>query len=643
MAVVLGVVLAGLLASSWFIDRNAVRQAVEKQIRDATGLELVVTGRTDVSLFPSTRVVLHGVSLKGNANDDAPLSTDQLQARLSLFGLIVGHYRVADVALRAPRIRLTVDKDGHSNWGPIVQTFARAVKPAASRDVWFSDVRISDGTLLYRDAKNHANETVGGIDLAISLPSSSRSFSVRGQSTWHNEQLEGSFTIADFLAAVGGEKSGLKVKLSGTPLKLSFDGSMTNRSSLLLDGALTADTSSLRGLTRWAGHELPGNNGFGPFSLKARANVVGNSVALTNVTTSLDGNAAEGVLTFNDSTGQHTLQGTLAADSLDLTPYLGTIRLLAGAHEWNRQAFDLQALAETNLDIRLSAAKVTVGSSRMGRTALGANLRNGTLALSIGEAQVFGGIVRGSLSLSRIDEGANIKAQFGFTDVDLEAGAADLFDIRSLRGRGDLNLTLEAQGASAFALTQTLDGNAALTAHNGALSGFNIEQLLRRLERRPLSGAGSFRSGSTPFDTLRIAVTINDGMAHADDIALDGPATRVTLTGGASIPSREYDLKGNAELKAANGAPPEFQLPFVVQGPWDDPLILPDSDILIRRSTVTAPLLDSLKGRNAHDAVKAVIERLSGGKKSAPEAAPPAAATPPAAEKPAAPAAPQSN
>jgi AsmA protein len=108
VAIVLGVMLAGLLASSWFIDRNAVRQAVETQIRDATGLELVVTGKTDVSLFPSAGVVVHGVALKGSADHDAPLSTDQLQAKLSLFGLIAGHYRVTDVALRAPRIRLTV-------------------------------------------------------------------------------------------------------------------------------------------------------------------------------------------------------------------------------------------------------------------------------------------------------------------------------------------------------------------------------------------------------------------------------------------------------------------------------------------------------------------------------------------------------
>jgi AsmA protein len=79
-------------------------------------------------------------------------------------------------------------------------------------------------------------------------------------------------------------------------------------------------------------------------------------------------------------------------------------------------------------------------------------------------------------------------------------------------------------------------------------------------------------------------------------------------------------------------APPAFQLPFVVQGPWDDPLIFPDSDSLIRRSPASAPLLDSLKDRKTRDAVKSVIERLTGGKK-APDS-PPAATTsdkPPAA------------
>ena len=116
------------------------------------------------------------------------------------------------------------------------------------------------------------------------------------------------------------------------------------------------------------------------------------------------------------------------------------------------------------------------------------------------------------------------------------------------------------------------------------------------------------------------------------------------LTGTASVPSREYDLKGVASLISASDAPPAFQLPFVVQGPWDDPLIFPDSDSLIRRSPASAPLLDSLKDRKTRDAVKSVIDRFTGGgnrKPAAEPAAQPQAAIPqPVLPEPVAPAAP---
>jgi AsmA protein len=202
--------------------------------------------------------------------------------------------------------------------------------------------------------------------------------------------------------------------------------------------------------------------------------------------------------------------------------------------------------------------------------------------------------------------------------------ASDLFGVSKLSGRGNLNVSLTATGSSPFGLAQSLGGNAALTGHDGAIAGFNTEQLLKRLERRPLSGGGNFRNGSTPFDDLTIAVKFADGVATAEDIRIEGPAARLTLTGTASVPSREYDMKGVASLVTPAGAPPGFELPFVVQGPWDDPIIFPDPDSLIRRSPATAPLLDAVKDRKTHDAVRSVLERLGAGgqKPAAPDAAP---------------------
>ncbi len=633
IAAFLAAALLGLIAISWMIDPNAVRLSVEKQIRAATGLDLMVNGDVRVSVFPGSSITLRQVGLKGASSRgsgvaDEPLTVDELTANLRLLPLLMRRYEIADVTLQHPRINVKRAADGHSNWSAIVETLARTIKPGIDSPVSFSEIRIKDGVLTYQNDARDIAETVNGIDLSLAWPSISRSFAATGQFSWRGELVDGSLSITDFIAALSGDRSGIKVRVASAPLKFAFDGALANRASLLMEGTLTADSPSLRNALRWTGQTTPGNGGLGRFALKARTNVVGESISLTNVNLELDGNTAEGVITYSNNDRQ-TVQATLAADALDFTPYIDTIRLVAsGARDWNRQLFDLRGLSATDLDMRLSAAKVTIGASKLGRTALGANLRNGTLALSIGEAQIYGGILKGSFGITRADADAEVKAQFQFTDVDLASCANELFGVSRLSGRGNLNFAVEARGASPFTLAQSLDGTATLTGHDGAIGGLNVEQLLKRLERRPLSGAGNFRNGSTPFDSLNIAIRFNDGIATAEDARIEGPTTRVLVTGTASVPSREYDLKGVASLVVASDAPPAFQLPFVVQGPWDDPLIFPDSDSLIRRSPASAPLLDSLKDRKTRDAVKSVIERFTGGRRPPAEPAAQPQATP---------------
>lgn len=617
IAALLGVTLIALIATSWLINRDALRKAVEAQIRDVTGLELSVAGNIDISVLPASYISFHDVGLKDGGTSDPALHVDVLTANLRLLPLLLQRFEIADLTLLRPHIHVSLKPDGESNWTPFIQTIARTMKPGADNQVSFSEIRIQDGILDYEDAATHATEKLEDIDLSLAWPSISRSFAATGQFDWRGERVDGSISFSDFVAALSGERSGLKARIASAPLKLAFDGSVANRTSPMMEGTLTIDSPSLSNALRWTGQPQPGSGGFGRFALKARANVVGASIALTNVNVELDGNTAEGVMTYANN-GRQTLQATLAADALDFTPYISTFRLLAsGARDWNRQLFDLNGLSTTDLDMRLSAAKLTVGPTKLGRTAIGANLRNGTLALSVGEAQVYGGIAKGSFGIARSDTVADIKAQFQFTDVDLQACATELFGLNKLSGRGNISVSLLASGSSPFGLVQSLDGSATVTGHDGAIAGINAEQLLKRLERRPLSGGGNFRNGSTPYDNLTIALKFADGVATAEDIRIEGPAAKITLTGTASVPAREYDMKGVASLNTASG----FQLPFVVQGPWDDPLILPDSEVLIRRSPFAAPLLKPKDGPTG-DTVRSVIEKITGVKRPPPTESP---------------------
>jgi AsmA protein len=627
---ILAVVLAGIAGlgtMSLMIPSDTLREAAKAEIRNVTGLDLLLRGDVAVSLFPTGSVSLSDVALGDNAKP--VVAADRLIARLRFFPLLAGRVEIADITLVRPQINVTFDRDRRSNWAALVETLARALSPKANQPpdaTSFTEIRINDGTITLHDATLGIDETFRSVELALAWPSISQSFAATGHVFWHGEQINTTITLSDFASALAGDRSGLKVRLNGAPLNFVFEGNWSTRPTLKIEGTLAADAVSLRDTLRWAGLRPVTGGGFGRFALKAKTNISGGTIGLSTVNAELDGNVAEGVLTFATD-GRQTLQGTLAAEELNLTPYVSTVRLLtASERDWSRMPIMLDGLAGFDLDLRLSAAKVTVASAKIGRTAIATNLRGGRLSVTIGESQAFGGILKGTLALATSDVGADFKSQLQFTDIDLESCLRELLHLRRLEGRGDMAVELHATGNSVLSLTRTLSGGATLAGRQGALVGINLEQLLRRLERRPLSGAGDFRTGRTPFDKLVVNLRIVEGTVTVEEMKMEGAKVRLGLAGSASIPGRDLDLRGVAALASAApaGAPPPFELPFVVQGSWDDPIMLPDTQSLILRSPVASPLLNAVKNRNTRDTVRSAIERLTGGAVSPSGPAPPA-------------------
>src|SRR5215468_5764112 len=229
--------LTGMIATSWLINRDALRQAVEAQIRAVTGLELTVKGPIDVSVFPGSYVSFHDVGLKGGAASDPALRVDVLTANLRLLPLLLQRFEIADLMMLRPQIHVARRADGESNWTPFIETIARTMKP---------------------DAGNHASEKLEDIDLSLAWPSISRSFAATGQFNWRGERVDGSISISDFVAALSGDRSGLKARLASAPLKLAFDGTVANRTSAMMEGTLTIDSPSLRDALQWTGQTPPG-------------------------------------------------------------------------------------------------------------------------------------------------------------------------------------------------------------------------------------------------------------------------------------------------------------------------------------------------------------------------------------------------
>src|SRR6202035_1364036 len=135
---------------------------------------------------------------------------------------------------------------------------------------------------------------------------------------------------------------------------------------------------------------------------------------------------------------------------------------------------------------------IKIANAQWGRTAVAANKRDGKVDFTIRESQAFGGVVKGAAGIAIANGGAEAMTHVQFVDVDLESCLRQVFGIQKVAGRGNLMLNIDGAGDSVLAMANTLNGTASLTAHNGALVGLNVEQLLRRLGRPPLSGHGDF-------------------------------------------------------------------------------------------------------------------------------------------------------
>ena len=618
--------IGALVILPFLMPADAVREAVKAEIRAVTGLDPVLRGGTSVSLFPTGAVSFDDVMLGDNRTGAPALTAEHVVARLRFFPFLAGRIEIADVSLVRPTIAIIFNADHSSNWSGHIETLARTLKPGPDRPASFSEIRIADGTIILRDEAYEIVETLANVEMALAWPSISRSFAATGRFAWHDEPIDATIGLTDFVAALQGDRSGLKIRLASAPFKFAFDGYISHRPTLKMEGTLAADTASLRDALRWAGQQTPPGGGFGRFALKAQTNVVGGTIGLSGVNVELDGNAGEGVLTFD---GRQTLQGTLAAEGLDLTPYISAVRLLTGGERgWDSKPMALDGLDGLQLDLRLSAARVNVANVKLGRTAVAANLRDGNLAVAVAESQAFGGVVRGTFGLAKSSAGTDFKAQLQFADVDLEQCLGEMFGIRRLEGKGNLGFAIDSSGRSVYDLTKGLNGTASLASRKGAIAGFNVEQLLKRIERRPLSGGGEFRTGKTPYETLVVNLRITQGMANVEDVRMEGPSVGLALAGSASIPERDLDLRGTASLLAistSGTAAPAFELPFMVQGSWDDPIILPDPQSRIQRSGAAQPILDAIRSRSLRDPVRSAIERLTG---AAPAETPPAAAAP---------------
>lgn len=590
------------------LPAEQVRAAVAAEMGERLGAPVTITGAVSVSVLPQLSVRLDGVRIGEGSEPQA--SAEAIIGTLRLLPLVAGSVSFSEYALVRPRIAVSVDREGRSNWdGSFARIRAQAGRPVGG----LPDLRITEGVALIRDDKMASHVQLGGLDFAVSWPGRDRQANISGRFVYNGETVEVNAVVARPLALFTAEPTGVKMRIAAQPVRGAFEGRITNGQALTAEGAMTLESPSLRTFLRWIGQNPGIGPSLGAFALKGEVQMLPTSLAFTKVNAELDGNVADGALIFSFDGPRPQIRGTLDASRLVTTTYFRDLRLTPeDGRGWSRRPIDLSAIALTDVDVRISATEMIVGQAHFGRSAASIVAKGGRLTVTLGEAQAYGGLLSGTLTVSPQDNDVDVRAMLNVQRAQLDQGLGEWFGFRRLDGTANAHVAIEARGASMADLARTASGQASLTAAEGAVHGFNAEGVLRRLERRPLSAAGAdARSGRTPYQRIAATVRIAGGVATTTDMVMDGQAVRVALRGVAQIPSRELDLRGVAVLKrtASQTAEATFELPFLVQGSWDDPFILPDPQSLIRRSGAAAPLRDATRDRDALRAVMDAINR----------------------------------
>ncbi|MFG1463030.1 AsmA family protein [Xanthobacter sp. DSM 24535] len=564
----------------------------------------VSSGEPGVALLPSPRLILGKFTV--SLDDGATFDAEGAVARLRILPLLLGRMEVADITLLRPTLLVTGKR--------IPSSFS--LSPLVGGDD-VPELRLRGGTIAMRSREGLTQELISDIDVSLERSSGGNALAATLAFTWRDRQVDGRIAIADAAAFLAGRGSESRLDLSTDSSWVRFRGLAAGGSSPTLLGDASGETSALRGLLDWVEFPAPTSGGFGHFSFSGKVSANRNEISLTPANAELDGNRSDGALSIKLDGPRPSIQGTFAADALNITPYGRLILTDDSGSNWDHGALSTEGLKAVDVDLRLSAGTVRTEDRTFERVATSATLRAGRLVLALGNVQAWGGSVRASLALAPRPDAASgvlVHLEGDAKDVALDQALDDLAGLRKLEGKGDLQLLLEGSGNSIFEVAQSLQGQVALSGKAGAVVGLDVAQVLKRIEQRPLSaGGGEMRGGRTAYDSLAAKFSISKGMAFVDEGRLEAKQVRVNVGGTVSVVLRELDLHGKAALMLPSGGDQlAFDLPFLVQGAWNRPDVMIDPQSLIRRSGAAQPLLDAVRARGSGEAaVRSVIEQLA--------------------------------
>jgi AsmA protein len=498
------------------------------------------------------------------------MSAPEARVDLSLIDLALGRIAPGRVILAQPTITLDLERPPFSGRLDAADAIA-----AISELAPLGSVSLTDGVVRVTRRSLGPDAVIENVRGRLDGLKPGARFSVGLSAIWRGKPLVVSGSLDDPRRAARGKPSALRVAISSVLGDLAFNGAATGGGNPGAAGDLAVSSHAPAEAARLFDVTPPPLLGVASVAISGKVKAGPGEVNVDDATVTLAGQTLEGAVRLARIGRRLTVSGSLDAERLALASLIGPpAPLFAPDGRWSAQAVPLEPPRDLDLDLRVSAGRLDIYGIDVDKLAVSALMKDGALTVSLVEATVYGGRLNGELRLAQDESKLRVAARAKLAGADFAAAASDL-GWAGLTGKGAAEFAIETVGRSPADWVAESDGRASLELAEGSIAGVNLEEALRRSQRRPLDVAKDMRSGGTAFERASISLFVHQGVAQVVNGALIARGLRAYLQGAVNLGGQSLNLRVNAaQAEPTGAAPPDAaHLSLDIDGPWSNPTV----------------------------------------------------------------------
>lgn len=635
LLIVLGVVVAAfvalVIALPLLIDPNDYKDEIVKVVKDKTGRDLVIDGEIGLSFFPWLGVEMNRVRLSNAPGfGTQPFAKiNHAGVRVKLLPLLRKQVEVDRVILNELDVNLAVDAQGKSNWADLTApkdapapTAEPTGGPPPIAALSVNGLTVNNGRLSYRNAQTGSESVFDNIEITTGALADGRETDVNigfdlinkpatASTQGKQEQAAAKPLRArvdiDTQVQFDMAKETLKLrdftlKLADLKLKAALVGEKLF-SAPAFSGHIELAPFNVRDVLAKLGTQLQTQdpNALRKASLSADLKADGNSLAVNKLRAQVDESTLTGNFSLSDFT-KPAYRFDLALDRIDIDRYLAPTPA-ADAKDKPAQtpapkeapapaagspnpaapavALPLETLRALDADGRVRVGELKAFDIRSSAVVMQLKAKDGLLRLGPTQAKLYGGSYNGAIAYDARTNNPKLTMDENLKGVQVGGFLKDTYNFDKFVGVGNVTLKLTGRGLTAEDIKASLDGNGSFAIDNGVLKGIDIRKMGRQIEdavktRRveALADLAPTPADETNFNALRATVKLQSGVAHNDDLLLEGAGLKVTGKGSASLPAATVDYVANV-----NG------FPIKISGPFSNLKYRPDWSAILKAQT----------------------------------------------------------